>query len=139
MKERRNLYFDSDLSRRLDDMAAKPGTSKSAIIEDAFRAYLDHHGAEELIDRLAPRLDRLTTHLNRIERSQRVLIESVALYIRFHFSILPPLADADQAAGRALAQERYQAFIEQVGRKLATQRGMTEEILERAAAKETKQ
>ncbi len=139
MKERHNLYFDSDLSRRLDLLAAKPGSSKSAIIEDAFRAYLDQRGASELIDRLAPRLDKLSTQLNRIERSQRVLVESLALYIRFHFSVLPPLSDADQTAGRMLAQERYQAFIEQVGRKIGSQKGMVEEILNRAAMRETKQ
>lgn len=139
MKERQNLYLESGLSQRLERLAEKPGSSKSAIMEDAFRAYLDHRGASELQDLLSPRLDKLTTQLNRIERSQRVLIESIALYIRFHFSVLPPLAEADQAAGRVLAQERYQAFIEQVGRKLAGQKGMVEEILERTVPKETRQ
>ncbi len=139
MKARQNLYLDNDLSDRLDRLAAKPGTSKSAIIADALKAYLDRHGAKELDDKLKPRLDKVTAQLNRMERSQRVIVETLALYIRFQFSVLPPLADADQAAGRMLAQERYQAFIEQVGRKLASQRGMVEDISDRASEKEASQ
>lgn len=138
MKARQNLYLDADLSERLDRLAAKPGSSKSAIVADALKAHLDRHGAKELDDRLKPRLDKVTTQLNRIERNQRVLIESLALYIRFHFSMLPPLPEADQMAGRMLAQERYQAFIEQVGRKIG-QRGMAEEVLDRVPVKETTQ
>ena len=131
MKARQNLYLDSDLSERLDRLAAKPGSSKSAIIADALKAHLDRHGAKELDDKLKPRLDKVTAQLNRIERHQRVIIESLALYIRFQFSVLPPLAEADQTAGRLLAQERYQAFIEQVGRKLGSGRGMAEDVLDR--------
>jgi hypothetical protein len=139
MKVRQNLYFDPELFRRLERLAARPGTSKSAIIEDALKAHLDRQGASETHAKFAPGQDRIMAQLARIERNQLVLIESLALYIRFHFSVLPPLAEADQIAGRALAQERYQAFIEQVGRKLGTQKGMAEEIAERAAAKETRQ
>ncbi len=138
-KARQNLYIDNDLSKRLDRLAAKPGSSKSAIVADALKAHLDREGARELDDRLKPRLDKVTAQLNRIERHQRVLIECLALYIRFEFSVLPPLADADQAAGRTLAQERYQAFIEQVGRRIGSQRSMAEDVLERAATRETPQ
>ena len=138
-KARQNLYLDNDLSKRLDRLAAKPGASKSAIISDALKAHLDREGARELDDRLKPRVDKVTSQLNRIERSQRVLIECIALYIRFEFSVLPPLPEADQDAGRSLAQERYQAFIEQVGRRIRSQRSMAEDVLERAAAQETQQ
>lgn len=139
MKVRQNLYFDPELSRRLDKLAARPGSSKSAILEDALKAHLDRQGGSELADKIGPGLDRMMGQLTRIERNQKVLIETLALYVRFHFSVLPPLPEADQSAGRLLAQERYQAFIEQVGRRLAGQKGMAEEILDRAAVRETKQ
>jgi hypothetical protein len=70
----------------------------------------------------------VSTHLNRIERHQRILIETVAVYIRFHFSVLPPMPESEQAAGRALAEERFQAFIEQVGRRLAGGRSVASEL-----------
>jgi len=129
MKPRHNLYLDGDLSEQLARLAAKPGTSKSAIIADALKAFLERRGAEEIDTRLRPRLDKLSTQLNRIERNQRVLIESLALYIRFQFSVLPPLPENDQEAGLALAHERFQAFIEQVGRRVAGGRDVVEETL----------
>ncbi|MDE2112208.1 MAG: ribbon-helix-helix protein, CopG family [Alphaproteobacteria bacterium] len=119
MKPRQNLYLDKDLSERLDRLAQKPGTSKSAIIADALRVFLEHRAAHELDDKLKPRLDKVTAQMNRLERNQRVIIESLALYIRFQFSVLPPLPERDQAAALALAQERFQAFIDQVGRRVA--------------------
>ena len=40
MKPRHHLYLDDELTDRLDALAAKPGSSKSAIVADALRAYL---------------------------------------------------------------------------------------------------
>jgi predicted transcriptional regulator len=39
MKRRHNIYLDDQLSDRLDTLAAKPGSSKSAITADALRDY----------------------------------------------------------------------------------------------------
>ncbi len=139
MKPRHNLYLDRDLSERLDRLADKPGTSKSAIIADALRAFLEHRGAKELDDKLKSRLDKVTAQLNRLERNQHVIIESLALYIRFQFSVLPPLPEREQAAALALAQERFQAFIEQVGRRVAGGRDAVGDVFHHAYDMETPQ
>lgn len=131
MKPRQNLYLDADLCEELDRLAKKPGTSKSAIVADALKAHLERRGAIAIDERLKPRLDRLSTQLGRIERNQRVLIETLATYIRFHFSILPPLPEAEQKASRALAHERFQAFIEQVGRRMAGGKSVVDKLFMR--------
>jgi len=41
MKPRFNLYFDEELAGQLDALAAKPGASKSAIVADALRQFLN--------------------------------------------------------------------------------------------------
>ena len=138
MKPRQNLYIDADLSAELDRLAKKPGASKSAIVAEALKSLFERRGAKELDDKLKPRLDKLSNQLNRIERNQRVLIESLALYIRFHFSVLPPLSEADQAAGRALANDRFQAFIDQVGRRVAGGKSVVDDVFARAES-ETQQ
>jgi predicted transcriptional regulator len=138
MKPRQNLYIDADLSAELDRLAKKPGASKSAIVAEAMKTLFERRGAKELDDKLKPRLDKLSNQLNRIERNQRVLIESLALYIRFHFSVLPPLPEADQAAGRALANDRFQAFIDQVGRRVAGGKSVVDDVFARAES-ETQQ
>ena len=131
MKPRQNLYLDDDRSKELERLAKKPGASKSAIVAEALKTLFERKGARELDDKLKTRLDKLTNQLNRVERNQRVLIESLALYIRFHFSILPPLPEADQAAARALANDRFQAFIDQVGRRVAGGKSVVDDVFGR--------
>jgi predicted transcriptional regulator len=128
MKPRQNIYLDDDLNEHLEKLAAKPGSSKSAIIRDALTAYLARRGAKELQDTFSKRLDELSKQLNTIERHQRVLIESVALYIRYHLGIIPPMPEAQQTAAVALGKERYQAFIGQVSRLLASGKNTGSEI-----------
>ena len=72
----------------------------------------------ELDDRFGLRLNRISMQLGRIERDGQVLLESLALFIRYQLNVTAPLADAD-AAARAVGRDRFQAFIEQVARQLA--------------------
>lgn len=115
---RHQLFLPEPLSVRLEALAAKPGASKSAILADAVAAWLERRGASELDDRFGLRLDRMTTALGRIERDGHVLLETLALFVRYELAIHAPLAEND-AAGRALAAKRFEAFIAQVGRQIA--------------------
>lgn len=118
MKPRHHLYLDEELTARLDALATKPGSSKSAIVSDALRAYLARRGAREIDDLLKMRLDRHGAQLNRIERDLQVLLESLALFVRYQLTVTAPLPEPDQAA-RAVGRDRFQAFIDQVGRQIA--------------------
>ncbi|UAK25451.1 CopG family transcriptional regulator [Sphingomonas nostoxanthinifaciens] len=117
-KIRHQLFLPRVLSDRLEALAAKPGASKSAILVDAVTAWLDRRGTSELDDRFGIRLDRMSTALSRIERDGHVTLETLALFIRFELSIQAPLAENDQA-GRAIARDRFEAFVMQVGRAVA--------------------
>lgn len=118
MKPRHHLYLDDDLTAQLEALAAKPGSSKSAIVADALRAWLARRGAREIDDALKIRLDRFGTQLNRVERDNQVLLETLALFIRYQLTVTAPLPEPDQAA-RAVGRDRFQAFIDQVGRQIA--------------------
>lgn len=122
MKPRHHLYFDEVLTAQLEALAAKPGASKSAIVSNALRAYLARRGAKELDDLLKVRLDRFNAQLNRIERDQQILLETLALFIRQHFMATPPLPEGDEGAARAVAEARFQAFITEVGRQIGVPR-----------------
>lgn len=115
---RHQFMLDAALSRRLDDLAARPGATKSAIVADAVDAWLNRRGANELDDRFGHRLDRLTAALGRIERNTHILIETLALFVRYELAIHAPLAETD-AAGRAVAARRFAAFVEQVSQRIA--------------------
>lgn len=118
MKPRHHLYLDDDLTAQLDALATKPGSSKSAIVADALRQHFGRRGAREIDEALRIRLDRHARQLDRIERDLQVLLESLALSVRYQLTVTAPLPEPDRAA-RAVGQERFQKFIDQVGRQLA--------------------
>lgn len=142
MKPRHHVYLDENLSEKLDALAAAPGSSKSAIVADALRAYLTRQGARELDDLLKVRLGRLGDQLGRVERNLDVVLESLALFVRYQLAVTPPLPEADQKAARAVGHDRFQAFIAQVGRRLAGGHRVVDDLealLVRTEAGETRQ
>ena len=120
-KVRHQLFLPRPLSDRLEALAARPGASKSAILADAVAAWLDKRGMSELDDRFGLRLDRMSKALGRIERDGEVILETLALFIRFELAIQTPLAENDHA-GRALGAKRFEAFVTQVGRQVSSGR-----------------
>src|ERR1700749_3541968 len=98
MKPRHNLYLDEDVAEQLGKLTDKAGSSKSAIVNDAVKAYLARRGAKELDDVFKQRLERIGEQLRRLERDQSVMIESFALYVRYELGITPPLPASEQAA-----------------------------------------
>ena len=121
-KPRHNLHLDEDLTRKLTALASKPGMSKAAIISAALRAYLDSQGAATLDQLLQTRLNRLSGQLDRLERDQRVVVQTLAEFVRHHFLVTAAPPESELASRRAQAEARYQSFIETVGRQLAAGR-----------------
>jgi predicted transcriptional regulator len=121
-KPRHNLHLDEDLTRRLLALAAKPGMSKAGIISAALRSYLDMEGAGVLDDLLQTRMNRLSGQLDRLERDQRIVVQTLAEFVRHHFLVTAAPPESELASRRAQAEARYQSFIETVGRHLAAGR-----------------
>src|ERR1700730_560899 len=136
MKRRHEFYLDAEVSERFATMAAKPGSSRTAIMTDALKAYFDRSASTELAERFRARLDKLSVHLGRLERDQQSVAEALAVLARFRFSVAGPLSASDQAA-RSVAQERFKAFIKQVNRRISDGRGLVEQVLALRSAPET--
>ena len=132
VKFRQNLYIDQALSDALDDLARKPGTSKSQIVSDALAAYLARRGTKEIDDLLKGRLDRISREIGHARRDIEVLLESLSLFVRYQLTVTAPLPEADSAA-RAVGRERFEAFVTQVGRQVGSGKrsiGQTDEAEE---------
>lgn len=117
-KIRHQLYLTPTTSERFEALAERPGATRSAILEEALVAWLDRRAKSEIDDRFERRLDRIANALGRIERDGHILLESLGLFVRYELSIHAPLAENDHA-GKAMARERFHAFVEQVGRQIA--------------------
>lgn len=118
MKPRHHLYLDEELTARLEALAAKPGTSKSAIVADALHAHFRRQGMREVDDLLKVRLDRISADQKRVARDMDVLLESLSLFLSYQFSLTAQLPGPD-AAARAIGRDRFQKFIDQIGRQMA--------------------
>lgn len=118
---RYQLFLPLALAQRFERLAAAPGASKSALLAAAVEAWLDRRGTDELELRFAARLDRLSRQLGRIERDGQVQLESLALFVRYMLTVNPPVAEGDEAA-RAIGRDRFAAFVERVGQRLASGR-----------------
>jgi len=119
MKIRQNLYLDMDVTVALDRLAAGTRGNKSRLVNDALKAWIARQGSNEIDDLLRLRFDRLSREIAASRRDIDVVLESLALFIRYQLSVTAPLPEAD-AAARAVGRERFEAFVAQVGRQIAT-------------------
>ncbi len=119
MKERLSVYLDPQLMRSLIDHADRRGKSKSLIAEAAIASFLSPDAAERQEATLARRLDRLFRQMERLERDVGISVETLALFVRFWLTATPALPEQIQAVARAKGAERYDAFVEALGRRLS--------------------
>jgi hypothetical protein len=125
-----NVYFPPELLRQIADLADRKGLSRSAIVEAAVASFLSPDGADRREAAFARRLDRLSRQVERLERNVGISTETLALFIRFWLSITPPLPSDAQASAQAKGRERYEGFIESLGRRLAQGKSLLQEIPE---------
>jgi hypothetical protein len=129
MKDRLNLYFDPATTRALDELATRRKVSKSAIVEAAVASFLSPDGPDQREAAFTRRLDRLTRQVERLERDQTIMLEALGLFIRAWLTAIPPLADSAQAAAQAKGRERYESFIEALGRRVQQGRSLAKEVV----------
>ena len=135
-KDRLNVYFDPALSAELDALAARRKVSKSQIIEAALASYLSPDAADQREAAITRRLDRLTRAIERLERDVSIGNEAVALFVRFWLTTTPPLPDTMREAAQAKGRERYDGFVETLGRRLAKGSTLAREVSEDIACGE---
>jgi len=119
MKVRQNLYIDRDLNIALDALARGPGANKSRLVNDAVASWIARGASRELDDLLKIRLDRLSREVELVSRDLEVLLESLSLLVLHQLTSTALVPEAD-AAARAVGRARYEQFIAEVGRRVAS-------------------
>ena len=135
-RARLNIFIEPEHARRLDQLAVHKGVSKSAVIAAALASFLSPDGGDQREAAIARRLDRLSRQFERLERDQNILIETLALYVRYFLMVSIPVPEGQQEAARAQGRARYVQFIEQLGRHLQRGRSLVREVHEDIAPAE---
>ena len=73
LRTKHTFRLPPDLAGKLADYAARKRVPQALIVEAALASHLSPDGADRLEAALARRLDRMTRHLERIERPRRYL------------------------------------------------------------------
>ena len=124
MRQRHALYLSQAMTQRLQVMAETHCVAKSEILERALKRYLANESGDPPADLLALQQESNTRSLRRLERDLAIAAELIATFVRYFLTITPPLPGSDHAAARALDQLRFDQVIEDIARRLRTDRSL---------------
>lgn len=127
---RLNTFIEHDHARRLNELAAMKGVSKSSIVAAALASFLSPDGGDRREAAITRRLDQLTRQFGKLERDQNILIETVALYVRYYLAVTLAVPEAHQEAARAQGRARFEQFITQLARHLQRGNSLVRELHE---------
>ncbi len=129
MRTKHTFRLPPDLAGQLADYAARKRVPQALVVETALASFLSPDGADRLEAALGRRLDRLNRQLERLERHATISNETLALFVRFWLTQTPPLPDTALSAAQAKGRERYEGFVEALGRRLARGRVFADEVM----------
>ena len=119
-KAQLSIYLDPEIFAALEAYATRQGKPKSLVAEAAIASFLSPDDSDRREAAIAKRLDRIVRVLERLERNDGVTLETIALFIRFWLTSTPALPEQSSPAARAKGAERYDRFIEALGRRLSS-------------------
>jgi len=127
-RRKQTYRLPADLVREATDFAARRRVPIGTVVQNALTLYLSPDGEDKLEAAIGRRLDRLNRQMERLERHMTIANETLALFIRFWLTHTPPLPDTAQTAAQLKGRERYEGFIEALGRRLARGRTLADEL-----------
>lgn len=134
MKPRVNIRLSYEMHRKLEEMVLAPGATKSAIMEDALRAYLDPQRTAARDDILFQRLDRIEKRQNAMERDLALCLETLGQFVLYWLTRTDPIPEAERDAAQILGQRRFEFFINQVATRVASDEPLSKRALSASAA-----
>jgi hypothetical protein len=129
-RTRLNVFLEHDHAKRLGELAAMKGLLKSSIVAAALASFLSPDAGDRREAAFATRLDRLSRQFDKLERDQNILIETLALYVRYYLSVTASVPEAHQDAARAQGTARFEQFIQQLARHLQRGHSLVREVHE---------
>src|ERR1700682_2156567 len=128
MRTKHTFRLQQELAGQLADYAGRKRVPQALVVETALSSYLSPDNSERMEAALGRRLDRLTRQFERLERHITISNEALAFFVLFWPPVTPPLPDTAQPAAQAKGRERYEGFVEALGRRMAKGQSLAQEI-----------
>ncbi|MER9228955.1 CopG family transcriptional regulator [Mesorhizobium sp. M0664] len=129
-KQRLSVCLEPEVMKALAAHAARRDQSRTLIAEAAIASFLSPDAAERQEAATTKRLDQLDRRMPLMEREVGISVEMLAVFVRFWLTTNLLLPGPAQAAARAQAGERYDAFVAALGPRLAKNPKLRQEISE---------
>jgi len=123
-----SVYLYPEIMAQLTNFADRKDQPKSLVVEAAIMSFLTPDHADQREAAFARRLDLLTRQVERLERHLTIAVETLALFIRFWLTVTPSLPESAQSAAQAKGRERFESFLETLGRRLAKGQSLLREV-----------
>ena len=127
-KAQLSIYLEQDVFASLEAYATRQDKPKSLVAEAAIRSFLSPDDSDRREAAIAKRLDRIVRVLERLERNDGVTLETIGLFIRFWLTSTPALPEQSSPAARTKGAERYDRFVEALGRRLSSGSTILKEV-----------
>ena len=128
MRDRLNLTLPVEMIGQINELSERKKIPRSAIVEAAVASFLSPDAADRREAAFTRRMDRLSRQALRIERDLGVTAETLALFVRFWLTITPPLPSDAQTAAQIKGRERFEGFVETLGKRLQKGQSFLREI-----------
>jgi predicted transcriptional regulator len=127
-KAQLSIYLDPEIFSSLEAYAKRQAKPKSLVAEAAIASFLPPDDSDRREAAIAKRLDRIVRVLERLERNDGVTLETIGFFIRFWLTSTPALPEQSSPAARAKGAERYDRFVEALGRRLSSGSTVLKEV-----------
>jgi predicted transcriptional regulator len=128
MKRGFSVYLSPELMAQLSAFAERQRQPKSLVAETAILSFLTPDDSDRREAAISRRLDQLSRQFERLDRDVAVSVEALTLFIRFWLTVTPPLPETAQAAAQAKGRERFDSFLEALGRRLSKGQSLWDEV-----------
>lgn len=118
-KVRLSVYLDPKLAKQLESFAEERRKSLSIVAEASIASFLSPDASDRMEAVFTKRLDRIGRQIERLNRNTGVSLETLALFIRHWLVAVPAPPEAGYAEAQAKGRERYERFLETLGRRLS--------------------
>jgi len=125
------VYLTDEVATRFRGALCRSGMTKSSIVNKALTLFLDPPPAKEPGQEALQRLRALGKHVRQLQREIEVASETLAVFVRYFLMVTPPVPERELPAARALGRERYEVFIRQIAKRIASDKSLITDVMRR--------
>jgi hypothetical protein len=67
--------------------------------------------------------------VGRLHREAIVTSETLALFVRYYLTVAPPLPDGERPAAETVGRKRYEVFVREVAKRVASDTGLVTDVM----------